>query len=160
MDCSGLPSLTGSQAACVDAIKSNSSSEVFLNDSTNKKEANMRQIADALVSNNSLKSLYLRGVDITNKTFIKLIINSSHNQNFRKLDLVNSNISNLNVSQIAEALDNSSLEDLTIGLSNIDKDTAVKISAQLSEERKTKLRIGLWGGYVVNGSFCRLGVSY
>lgn len=95
----------------------------------------------ALRGNQTIKEIFLRGVTLSNQQVIDLL---KATPQLERLDLVNGQVSDFNAEEIGKALNDSSVTDLNLTLTNIVEEQAKSILSQLSESRKQQTSISLW----------------
>jgi len=98
-------------------------------------------LTGALRGNQTIKEIFLRGVTLSNQQVIDLL---KATPQLERLDLVNGQVSDFNAEEIGKALNDSSVTDLNLTLTNIVEEQAKSILSQLSESRKQQTSISLW----------------
>lgn len=134
----------GNMTECLEVIRDNKISGCFLTTNQEVTSKQIEELVRVLQHNTNLTELYLRGISLSGNQLTQILEATSSNSKFRILDLVNSDISQLNTKKVADALSKSHLSKLNLSLTNIEKKKGENILANVSEDRKYRVLISFW----------------
>lgn len=135
----GTSILYGTPSKCIEGIKRQQGQLVWMQGERVTQEG-LQEIIRALPNNKVIQELRLMA-DMTGDIFVKIIQALSKNPNIQRLDLDCSKIEPLDTKAVAEALNTTSIKELSLFFTNVTRHEAWKISDQLSPKRKPVVTI-------------------
>ena len=135
----GTSILYGPPSECIEGIKRRQGQLVWMMDERVTPEG-LEEIIQALPNHGTLQELRLMA-DMTGDVFIRIIQALSKNPHIQRLDFDFSKIEPFDTKAIAEALNTTSIKELSLFFTNVRRHEAWSISDQLSEKRKPVVTI-------------------